>query len=132
MDEFRSKGLHIAREFNRAHILAALDSKLPEQQIMEILNVGRTAIWRTRSAYLEGGLEFALHDETRPGKPKRYQADAKARVSALACSDPPSGAQRWTVALLTEAARRHPQMKTISRETIRRILKKTSSRPGAN
>src|ERR1700687_1800100 len=85
VDEFRSKGLRMARGFNRAHILAALDSKLPEQQIMEILNVGRTAIWRTRSAYLEGGLEFALHDETRPSKPKRYQADAEARGSALAC-----------------------------------------------
>jgi transposase len=132
VDEFRSKGLHMAREFNRAHILAALDSKVPERQIMEILNVGRTAIWRTRSAYLESGLDFALHDEARPGKPRRYEAGAEAQVTALACSDPPSGAQRWTVALLTEAARRHPQMKTISRETIRRILKKTSSNPGAS
>jgi homeodomain-containing protein len=132
VDEFRSKGLHMAREFNRAHILAALDSKLPEQQIMEILNVGRTAIWRTRSAYLDGGLDFALHDEARPGKPKRYEAAVEAQVSALACSHPPSGAQRWTVALLTGAARRHPQMKTISRETIRRILKKTSSNPGVS
>ena len=132
VDEFRTKGLHRAREFNRAHILAALDAKLPEQQIMEILNVGRTAIWRTRSAYLEGGVDFALHDEARPGKPKRYEADCEAKVTALACSDPPSGAQRWTVALLTEAARRHPQMKTISRESIRRILKKTSSNPGVS
>jgi hypothetical protein len=132
VDEFRSKGLHMAREFNRAHILAALDSKVSEQQIMELLNVGRTAIWRTRSAYLQGGVDFALHDEARPGKPKRYPAQAEAQVTALACSDPPSGARRWTVALLTEAARRHPQMKTISRETIRRILKKTSSNPGAS
>jgi hypothetical protein len=132
VDEFRSKGLHMAREFNRAHILAALDGKLPEQQIMEILNVGRTAIWRTRSAYLEGGVDFALHDEARPGKPKRYEAACEAKVTALACSDPPSGAQRWTVALLTQAARRHPQMKTISRESIRRILKKTSSNPGVS
>lgn len=77
-------------------------------------------------------MDFALHDEARPGKPKRYEADVEAQVSALACSHPPSGAQRWTVALLTEAARRHPQMKTISRETIRRILKKTSSNPGAS
>jgi len=30
----------MAREFNRAHILAALDKKLPERQIMEVLNVG--------------------------------------------------------------------------------------------
>jgi hypothetical protein len=132
VDEFRSKGLHMAREFNRAHILAALDRSVPEQQIMEVLNVGRTAVWRTRAAYLKGGVDFALHDEARPGKPKRYGADAEAQVMALACSAPPPGAQRWTVALLTEAARRHPQMKTISRETIRRVLKKTSSNPGAS
>jgi len=132
VDEFRTKGLHMAREFNRAHILAALDRKLPERQIMEVLNVGRTALWRTRAAYLKGGVEFALHDEPRPGKPKTYAADVEAQVTALACSEPPAGAQRWTVLLLTEAARRHPKMKTISRETIRRILKKTSSNPGAN
>lgn len=132
VDEFRSKGLHMAREFNRAHILAALDRKLPEQQIMEVLKVGRTALWRTRTAYLQGGLDFALHDEARPGKPKRYRAQAEAQVSALACSTPPPGAQRWTVALLTEAARRQASMKGISRETIRRILKKTSSNPGAS
>jgi hypothetical protein len=132
VDEFRSKGLHMAREFNRAHILAALDSQLPERLIMEVLNVGRTAVWRTRAAYLRGGVDFALHDEPRPGKPKTYEADVEAQVTALACSEPPTGAQRWTVLLLTEVARRHPKMKTISRETIRRILKKTSSNPGAN
>jgi hypothetical protein len=53
-------------------------------------------------------------------------------VTALACSTPPSGAQRWTVALLTEVARRQAPMKGISRETIRRILKKTCSDLGAN
>ena len=132
VDEFRSKGLHMAREFNRAHILAALDDRVPEPQIMQVLKVGRTAIWRTRAAYLQGGLDFALHDEARPGKPKEYEADVEAQVTALACSEPPPGAQRWTVALLTEAAQRHPKMKTISRETIRRILKKTSSNPGGS
>lgn len=132
VDEFRSKGLRRAREFNRAHILAALDRKLPEPLIMQVLSVGRTAIWRTRAAYLQGGLDFALHDEARPGKPKRYEADVEAQVTALACSAPPAGAKRWTIALLTEAARRHPGMKSISRETIRRVLKKTSSNPGAS
>lgn len=131
VDEFRSKGLHMARESNRAHILAALDRKLPEQQIMEVLKVGRTAVWRTRTAYLLGGLEFALHDEPRPGKPKQYRPDAEAQVTALACSTPPTGARRWSVALLTEAARRQASMKGISRETIRRILKNNSSNPGA-
>ena len=77
-------------------------------------------------------MDFALHDEARPGKPKRYEADVEAQVSALACSHPPSGAKRWTVDLLTQAARRHPQMRRISRESIRRLLKKTSSNPGAS
>lgn len=132
VEAFRSKGAHRAREFNRAHILAGLDRKIPERQIMEVLGLGRTAIWRTRAAYLEGGLEFALHDVARPGKPQRYRAEAQAQVAALACSSPPRGARRWTVALLTQAARRHPQMRRISRESIRRLLKKTSSNPGAS
>ena len=132
VESFRSKGEHMAREFNRAHILAALDRKIPEGQIMEVLGVGRTVIWRTRAAYLEGGLEYALCDVERPGQPKRYCAPEEAQVTALACSSPPLGAKRWTVALLTEAARRHPQMRRISRESIRRLLKKTSSNLGAS
>ena len=131
LEEFRSKGNHMARELNRAHILAALDRKIPENQIREVLGVGRTAIWRTRGAYLDGGLEFALQDVPRPGKPKRYRTDEEAEVAALACSAPPAGAARWTVALLTAAARTHPTMRAISRETIRRFLKKTASNPGA-
>jgi hypothetical protein len=122
--EFRSKGLHMARELNRAHILAALDRQVPERQIMQVLNVGRTAVWRTRAAYLQGGLSLALYDEPRPGKPRRYEAVAEAQVTALAGAPPPVGARRWTVALLTHAARRHPQMRSISRETVRRILKR--------
>ena len=129
---FRSTGNHMARELNRAHILVALDRKIPESQIMEVLGVGRTAIWRTRAAYLEGGLEFAIEDVARPGKPKRYRTDEEAQVAALACSDPPPGAARWTVALLTEAARNHPKMAEISRETIRRFLKKTASNRGVS
>ena len=130
--EFRSKGSHMARELNRAHILAALDRKISESQIIEVLGVGRTVIWRTRAAYLEGGLAFALEDVARPGKPKRYRTDEEAQVAALACSEPPPGAVRWTVALLTEAARSHPKMAEISRETIRRFLKKTASNRGAS
>ena len=130
MDVFRGQGLHMAREFNRAHILVALDRKIPEAQIMQVLGVGRTTIWRTRAAYVEGGVERALHDLTRPGKPKRYHTDDEAHVAALACSQPPAGSSRWTVALLTQAARAHPQMRRISRETIRRFLKKTSSNLG--
>ena len=72
VDEFRANGLYRARELNRAHILAALDRKIPEPVLMQVLSVGRTAIWRTRAAYLRRGVDFALHDEAGPGKAKQY------------------------------------------------------------
>jgi transposase len=129
---FRAKGLHLAREVNRAHILAALDRGLSEAQIMDVLGVGRTVIWRTRAAYLRGGLEFALHDEARPGKPRQYDTDVEAQITALACSAPPTGATRWTLVLLEQAAQSQAGIGPISRETIRRLLKKTASSRGAS
>jgi len=128
---FRSKGLHHAREVNRAHILLALDRRVPETAIQSMLGVGRTAIWRTRSAYCERGLDFALYDAPRPGAPRDYQTDQETKVVALVCSQPPQGAKRWTLRLLTQAARKESGMKHISRESIRRFLKKTSVSLGA-
>ncbi|MEK7761574.1 MAG: helix-turn-helix domain-containing protein [Nitrospirota bacterium] len=132
IESYRTKGLRHAREVNRAHVLSALDRGLPEAQIMAVLGVGRTVIWRTRAAYLEGGAEFALHDVARPGKPRQYDTDVEAQISALACSAPPSGAQRWTIALLEQAAQAQAGMGSISRETVRRLLKKTASSRGAS
>lgn len=129
---YRAKGLHQAREVNRAHILSALDRGIPETQIMEVLCVGRTVIWRTRAAYIEGGLEFAVHDVSRSGKPRQFGTDVEAQISALACSAPPTGAKRWTIALLEQAAQALVGIGPISRETIRRLLKKTASSRGVN
>lgn len=131
IESYRAKGLHHAREVNRAHILSALDRKISETQIMAVLGVGRTAIWRTRSAYLAGGVEYALCDVARPGKPRQYTTSVEAQITALACSDPPAGAKRWTLELLQQAAQGQADIGPISRETIRRLLKKTASSHGA-
>lgn len=131
LNVFRAKGRHSARELNRAHILAALDQKLPQTQIRQVLGVERTAVWRTAKAYQDGGLDYALHDLARSGKPRQYQTDQEAEVVALACSQPPAGAKRWTIRLLVQESRRQPKLQQVSRETIRRFLKKTSSNLGA-
>ena len=122
----RSKGLHQAREVNRAHVLSCLDRGVPESQIMEVLGIGRTAVWRARGAYLQGGLDLALFDVERSGRPRQYDTNAEARVTALACSTPPAGRQRWTMMELERAARQEPGMGSVSRETVRRMLKKTT------
>ncbi len=131
IEEIRSKGLHHTREINRAHVLSCLDRGIPEAQIMAVLGIGRTAVWRTRLAYLQGGVELAVFDVARSGRPTQYDTDAQARVIALACSAPPQGRQRWTIVELEKAARQEPGLGKPSRETVRRILKKTISNLGA-
>ena len=127
----RAKGVCSAREVNRAHILLSLDRNVPEAHIMAVLGVGRTAVWRTRAAYRDGGLDLALIDVQRPGRPPKYGTDAEAQVTALACSQVPDGSARWTLARLHEAARKEVGLSKISVATIRRMLKKTVSNPGA-
>lgn len=127
----RMKGLHQAREVNRAHVLASLDQGVPEAQIMAVLGIGRTAVWRTRAAYLQGGVDLAVFDVARSGRPPQYDTDAEARVTALACTTPPEGRQRWTLVELERAARQEQGLSQVSRETVRRMLKKTISSPGA-
>lgn len=123
---FRTKGQHLAREVTRAHILAALDQRVGDAQIAQVLGVTRVAIWRTRAAYDEGGLDYALHDVARSGAPRQYLAEQEAELVALACAQAPAGRKRWTVATLTVAVRKRPKLRQVSRETIRRWLKKTS------
>jgi transposase len=127
----RAKGVCSVREVNRAHILLALDQRIPESQIMAVLGVGRMMVWRTRAAYLDGGLELALRDVQRSGRPPTYDTEAEARVAALACTDAPAGSARWTLERLHEAIREEPGLSAISRETVRRLLKKTASNRGA-
>jgi len=132
VDKIRSKGLRQTREVNRAHVLSSLDRGLPETQIMAMLGIGRTAVWRTRAAYLPGSVELAVFDIARSGRPHQYDTDNEARVMALACSTLPAGRQRWTVVELERAACQEPGMDHVSRETVRRMLKKTISSPGAS
>jgi transposase len=129
---FRSKGVHASREVNRAHVLLALDGGVADATICQVLGLGRTALWRTRAAYRQGGLEYALHDEARPGQPRKYQTDEEAEVVALACSAPPGGRQRWTIRLLTAAAQQRPGLANVNRETVRQMFKKTIANPGAS
>jgi len=127
LDSLRFSGRHLAREVNRAHILAALDKGLRDRQISQVLGVSRMVIWRTRSAYLEKGLEYALEDAPRPGAPPKYRTEEEAAVAALACQSPPPGAKRWTVRLLAREAAKRMGIEGLSRETVRGWLKNASS-----
>jgi len=120
-----SSGANLVRSLQRAHILMAVDKGIQDQQIADVLNIERTRIWRTRKRYLEKGLEAALYDQPRPGRPVEYGDIAEAEIVALACSNPPAGRRQWSLQLLTEVARRQSQvLAAISQETVRQVLKK--------
>lgn len=135
--QFRAKGWHHARELTRAHVLLALDQRVPIRLLTELLGINRASVWRTGQAYRKGGLAQALYDDPRPGQPRKYRTSQEAEVVSLACSAPPQGRKRWTLVLLTQAARQRPALGQINRESIRMMLKKTnvslgSSRCGAS
>ena len=130
VEQIRSNGIHHTRGVNRAHVLSSLDRGVPESQIVAVLGIGRRALWRTRLAYLQGGVDLAVFDMARSGRPSRYDTTAHARVTALACTPAPQGRARWTIVELERAARQEPGLASVSRETIRRMLKKTISSHG--
>jgi len=67
---------------------------------------------------------------TPPVTPKR-DGEQQARLTALACSQPPAGYARWTLRLLAERLVELEVVEAIAHETVRRALKEvTSSRGG--
>ena len=117
-------GNHNAREFERAYVLLALDKGKSHGEIEDFYNVSRITIWRVKNKYLESGVKEAIKDEPRTGQPKKYDEKDNAEIIALACSKSPEGRGRWTLRLLEKTLKKKG-MKTISRETIRLLLKKT-------
>jgi transposase len=123
---FKSSGKRSQREYDRASILLLLDKGKLDTEIVDFLEVERTTVWRTRKRYLEEGLEKSLQEKERSGQPKKYGDKQQAEIIALACSDPPQGRAKWSLELLTEKLSHQKGLKSINRETIRLILKKTN------
>ncbi len=112
------------RVFNRINILLLLNKGKKHSEIEDFLSVDRITIWRTKTRYLEQGIEKALDEEERPGQPVKYNTDQQAELAAIACGPCPSGRKRWTIRLLTEKLNEKPGFETINRESVRLALKK--------
>lgn len=115
-----------ARVLNRAHILLLADEGHSDAQIAATLHVGRSTVERTRRRYVLGGLEAAMNERPRPGGPRTFTGRHEAMVVALACSTPPEGHATWTMQLLADKLVEIKMVDTISGETVRRMLKKTT------
>ena len=121
-------GTHSARVIARARLLLLSDRSLGERrsnnQIMDALQVSETFVLQTRKRYNEEGLHAALFERPRPGAAPRLTGDIEARITVLACSNPPDGYSRWTVRLLTDKIIELGLIENISHVAVHEKLKK--------
>jgi len=67
-----------------------------------------------------------LHEQPRRGRPIEIDSRVQAKVTMIACSDPPEGYGRWTLQMIADKVVELEVMDSISDESIRRTLKKTN------
>jgi len=114
-----------AREQTRARVLDLLGRGEHPAQIADFLKVGIATVYNIQKRFLEEGLQSALKDKPRSGKPPIIKPETKARITALACSDAPEGYARWSLRLLVDKAVEMNYVDSISAMEVGRILKKT-------
>lgn len=120
------------RKLNRAKLLLLADENhenghKTDQEIAEKLDISPATVERTRREYVEAGLKEALNEKPRSGRPPVINGEARAQLTALACSTPPEGFSQWSLRLLADKAVELHFLETISHESVGTILKKTLS-----
>ena len=134
--EMLSRGKAAARKLMHARILLKADASEDgpnwrDAAIAEGLEVGRATVERVRKRFVEEGFEATLNRH----KPRRHyrrtlDGDGEAHLVALACSQAPEGRSRWTLRLLAGRMVALEYVEALSKDTVRRTLKKMNSSLG--
>ena len=132
LEQLIRAGKGSSRRLARARILLKADCgpggpDWDDASIAESLEVGIATVERTRKQFVEEGLEPALA-RRRPQREyqRKLDGDAEAHLIALACGETPPGHARWTLRLLADQMVALEYVDTVSHETVRQTLKKTS------
>ncbi len=121
-----SGGSDSNRKQTRARILDLLERNTPATEIAALLGCSPTTVYNVKGRYQAEGLESALTENPRSGKPPRIKPEAKARITALACSHAPEGHSRWTLRLLADKSVELGLIDSISHNHVGEILKETN------
>jgi transposase len=135
LEKLVSTGSTSAKRQTHGRILLKADTNAAgpgwsDEQICAALDVGGSTVERVRKRFVEEGME-SLRSRPKTPRPSRRRLDGEqeARLLALACSPPPQGRAHWTLRLLADQMVVLEHVESISHETVRRTLKKTSSSP---
>jgi transposase len=136
LEQILSKGKLSVKVFRRATGLLMLHNGSTLEAAASVMHVENDTVRTCRNRYRQGGLDKALYDEGRSGRPAQISGKAQAKLTALACSQPPDGRSRWTLRLLADRAVELGYCDHLSHTKANDILKKTVSdrilnKPGA-
>ena len=97
-------GTRPAQVVRRCQILLKSDEGCPDEEIAEHVGCTTRTVRTIRKRFCDGGIERAVYDSPRCGRPEQFTPRQRQQVVALACTDPPAGRVRWTLQLLCEHA----------------------------
>ena len=126
------RGEHSARVINRARILLKTAEGWSAARVAAALDTSERTVFRTKRRYAEEGLDGVLHDRPQANRYRKLDDRGEAHLIALACSDAPEGHDHWTLRLLADQAVELGLVESLSHETVRLRLKKTSASPGGS
>lgn len=132
-----AKGKHRSQKILNALTLLGCDEgeyqekRSTNEELSNVLCISMRKIDRVKKRFVLDGLDIALNGKKgNRVYAKKVDGDFEAHLIALSCTKPPEGFSRWSLRLLADRVIELEYIDTISHETIRRILKKTSSNPG--
>ena len=120
-----------AQTVTRARILLLRDSGETLVSIAEKVGLAVNSVRLCVTKYLEGGVEYALSDGARSGRPREIDDTDRTFVVDLACQRPADlgyATKLWTNDLLTAHVRKtaeaagHPRLATVATGTVHNIL----------
>ena len=120
-----------AQTVTRARILLLRDSGETLVSIAEKVGLAVNSVRLCVTKYLEGGVEYALSDGARSGRPREIDDTDRTFVVDLACQRPADlgyATKLWTNDLLTTHVRKtaeaagHPRLATVATGTVHNIL----------
>jgi hypothetical protein len=127
-------GKAAAKKLAHARILLKADQAdggpgWTDDRIAEAVEVSTATVERVRQRFVEYGLEAALvrKRQDKPSRERVLDGAAEARLIAVACSPVPRGRKTWTLRMLADKLVELEVVESVSTETVRRVLKKTSS-----
>jgi transposase len=136
LEKLTTTGKAPAYKINHARILLKADTNQvdgdwTDEEISIALDISVATIERIRQRFVETNLETALSRQVQQNRKARsLDGEQEAHLIAIACSDSPDGSARWSLRLLAERMVELEYVESISYETVRQTLKKTTLNPG--